>query len=320
MNRLARTYLDQYCYRGSSDVSKFNKIIDSLNNIVDSLDNKKPCPNNNDKLVDSFAKIFEKLNKVISDIDKCKNSFKETNENKKMIDNLTKMMDQLDKIVKEISCCEKNSKELENLKDKLTNKNKEINDALKDLETKGEQKVKQQLDDLKKKQKEDLDSAIKDLEEKQKEDNSNLKDLLNKFNDEKWIIGEYKWMPVDSKMPEGWVKVDIAQGYTLVQGSEDGKTSGKVKSHNHNFIGNSGVWSVYKIVYGNGLTNGAKDCIFPYINNLNQALVAYSTAESGSNLDKNQTDNLASGIFAELWQYQGKEKNNFNKISVMGMI
>lgn len=83
--------------------------------------------------------------------------------------------------------------------------------------------------------------------------------LLNKFKNQlkecqeknktldgkqsQWIVGEYKWMAPGSSMSDGWVKVKINKGLTLVEGDEKGETTGSVGKHAHKFWNNYGVWA-----------------------------------------------------------------------------
>ncbi|MBE4703787.1 hypothetical protein [Spiroplasma platyhelix] len=179
--------------------------------------------------------------------------------------NICDVIDGLGKVVEEIECNKKSAKESEKIK-------KDIREETTELITEAKEE---------------------------------LLTLINKVDSEKWVIGEYKWMPVGSKMPEGWIKIDLGQGQTLVQGIEAGKTEGIVKSHSHFFPYEFGVWATHKVIYGKGTATGADDVLFPYVNDIKDAAVLFNTAGYGGNLSEDQKENLAAGTYAELWQYKG---------------
>ncbi|WP_342218309.1 hypothetical protein [Spiroplasma endosymbiont of Amphimallon solstitiale] len=112
----------------------------------------------------------------------------------------------------QLKACREKNKKLEGLEDKV-------------------KKLEEDLKECKEKRKE-LEAQLKECKEKREELEEQLKDCQekNKKSDEskgQWIPSEYKWMPVGSKMPEGWVKVDLAKGLTIVQSDKEGQTSGR---------------------------------------------------------------------------------------------
>lgn len=324
MSKLIKMYSDDFCKKvNNNGNSRLIQVLEGLNRVVDEISNyKKTCNENNEitRLVDSFNKIFEK-------IDGCKMN----NENTSEISNLVKIIDKLSQTINRISCCDKITKELEKLNKQLKEK---LEEQLKQLEKKCREELEEQLQDLKniqekelKKLKKEKDQQlleleekckeelkfqlkqlekkykeqVKEIQEKQDEKDINLEKILNRFNCDKWIIGEYKWMPVDSKMPKGWVRVSLADGFTLVQGSKSGLTKGNILFHNHGFINNNSVWTLptKEMYYVNrpGVSGGAD--YTPVVKVVSGALMTETTAFSGSE------NNLAAGSFAELWQYQG---------------
>lgn len=156
-------------------------------------------------------------------------------------------------------------------------------------------KASKEIDKAVKKVKEETEAAIKAAKEE-------WAALLKKFNSEKWVVGEYKWMPVGSRMPEGWTKVDLPKGLTLVQGSELGETTGEVKKHRHSFPNDRNVWlfdkgSMFFMNRPAGETTA--EHYIPFTKEFEENAVSGHTAYEGT--DKN----LAAGKFAELWQYKG---------------
>lgn len=158
---------------------------------------------------------------------------------------------------------------------------------------------------------EGLEDKVKKLEEDLKE----CKEKNKKSDESKgqWIPGEYKWMPVGSKMPEGWVKVNFAKGLTMVQGDKEGQTSGSVGKHNHTFLNNAEVWTTpasTKITFINKRTSGSLGSKYvPFLGSYNQLWGSKTTNDTGKGIS-NTVNNLAAGIFAELWQYQGENSSS----------
>ncbi|KAI93175.1 hypothetical protein [Spiroplasma melliferum] len=152
-----------------------------------------------------------------------------------------------------------------------------------------------------------IDEKIKSLEEKQNQIINNLEDKLNK---EKWIIGEYKWMPVGSKMPSGWVKVNMTEGHTLIAGRTAGVTSGSVGKHAHDSANNNSVWALRNPNRGFSFINdrdggriGQK--YMPFLHDYNDLiLIKPNASDTGKGISKTN-DNMAAGLIAELWQYKG---------------
>lgn len=152
-----------------------------------------------------------------------------------------------------------------------------------------------------------IDEKIKSLEEKQNQIINNLEDKLNK---EKWIIGEYKWMPVGSKMPSGWVKVNMTEGHTLIAGRTAGVTSGSVGKHAHDSANNNSVWALRNPNRGFSFINdrdggriGQK--YMPFLHDYNDLiLIKQNASDTGKGISKTN-DNMAAGLIAELWQYKG---------------
>ncbi|MBP1526177.1 MAG: hypothetical protein H9Q67_06780 [Spiroplasma ixodetis] len=120
-------------------------------------------------------------------------------------------------------------------------------------------------------------------------------------------------MPVGSKMPEGWVKVDLAKGLTIVQSDKEGKTSGSVGKHNHTFLNNGQVWTtpaLAKIVFINERTSGSLGSEYvPFLGSYTHLWGSKTTADTGKGIS-NTENNLVAGIFAELWQYQGENSSS----------
>ncbi|MBE4703788.1 hypothetical protein [Spiroplasma platyhelix] len=164
----------------------------------------------------------------------------------------------------------------------------------------------------------EIEKAKKEIEEKTDNSIESVKEewlaLLEKFNSEKWVIGEYKWMPIGSKMPEGWVKVELTAGQTLIQGDKEGNTAGEVKEHYHDFFGKRQCISI------------PHDQTFYAMNRptnieLDPETFIQFTRREAPTIGLTRTDpvggtnNLAAGKFAELWQYKGidEKKKNMKK-------
>ncbi|WP_338975545.1 hypothetical protein [Spiroplasma endosymbiont of Monopis laevigella] len=193
--------------------------------------------------------------------------------------------------------------------EKLNKKLQETANELEEIISLYAKSVKESLDKSKK---------IKELEDKINELEAQLKACRekNKKLDEskgQWIPGEYKWMPVGSKMPEGWVKVDLAKGLTIVQSDKEGQTSGSVGKHNHTFLNNGQVWTTpasAKLAFINERTSGSLGSKYvPFLGSYNDLLRTKTTADTGKGIS-NTENNLAAGIFAELWQYQGENSSS----------
>lgn len=175
-------------------------------------------------------------------------------------ENICDMIDGLGKVVDEIDCAKKICKEVEKVKKEM------------------EAKTNKSIEDAK----------------------AELLDLLNKFNKEKWVVGEYKWMPVGSKMPYGWVKVELEEGQTLVEGTKEGLTTGAVKKHSHAFPQGNSVWTFHDGMFFINKSAATIDEDYqPGVKDSANSLVVDRTAEEGTD------NNLAAGKFAELWQYKG---------------
>lgn len=209
---------------------------------------------------------------------------------------------------------ETNEKIANAIKDSTVNVDEKISVAI----TESEAKVDQKIIALEEKHREEnsknlieitntIDEKIKSLEEKQNQIINNLEDKLNK---EKWIIGEYKWMPVGSKMPSGWVKVNITDGHTLIAGRTAGVTSGSVGKHAHDSANNNSVWALrnpnrgFSFIHDrDGGLIGRK--YMPFLHDYNDLIMIKPNAsDSGKGISKTN-DNMAAGLIAELWQYKG---------------
>lgn len=197
------------------------------------------------------------------------------------------------------------------LKDLKTKQTEELIDKLDDLENKRKKDVTEQLSELENKRKEEVNKALKDLDIKHTD---GKKDLEHKLTRERWIIGEYKWMPIGAKMPDGWIKIDLADGYTLVQGRKVGETTGSVKRHNHLFDKNDFAWAVRRGLDGKAKVaftpnnvggESRSDQLIPFIKTWNDSIFIDQTSFEGEGLEPEQKGNLAAGMFAELWQYKG---------------
>ncbi|MGL5268474.1 MAG: hypothetical protein ACRC8P_01710 [Spiroplasma sp.] len=197
------------------------------------------------------------------------------------------------------------------LKDQKTRQTDEINDKLEELENKRKKEVFEQLNELENKRKEEVTKSLKELDTRHTDAK---KDIENKLTRERWIIGEYKWMSIGSKMPDGWIKIDLLDGYTLVQGKKVGETTGSVKKHNHLFGKNDFAWSIRRGLDGKAKVaftpnnvggESREDQLIPFIKTWNDSLFIDSTSFEGDGLEPEQKGNLAAGLFAELWQYKG---------------
>jgi hypothetical protein len=113
-----------------------------------------------------------------------------------------------------------------------------------------------------------------------------------------WIVGEYKWVKIGTPMPAGWEKVALEQGHTLVGGTAEGTTSGQVIKHTHDF--NSDDTFVSSAPTKS--RSDGNDVNFTYVYSRTYTNVVgktTTTIDGGSN-------NLAAGIYAELWVYVGE--------------
>ena len=198
----------------------------------------------------------------------------------------------------------------DNTNQKLTDLESNTDQKITDAVAASEKNTDKKLTGLENKTAEQIADAIK---ESKTDVDQKLNDLESKLNKEKWIIGEYKWMPVGSKMPEGWVKVDIPEGHTLVEGHLTGVTPGNVGKHKHTFNDNFFVLTIKrndagnnaKLYFINERTAGAiGKKLIPFVNNINDTTVIMLTDDKGQGISKTN-DNMAAGLLSELWQYKG---------------
>ncbi|WP_395473309.1 hypothetical protein [Spiroplasma endosymbiont of Nomada rufipes] len=206
--------------------------------------------------------------------------------------------DKIDESEEQLKACREKNKKLEGLEDKV----KKLEEDLKECRAKRED-LENQLKECKAKR-EELEAQLKDCQEKNKKSDESKR---------QWIPGEYKWMPVGSKMPEGWVKVDLAKGLTIVQSDKEGKTLGSVGKHNHTFLNNAQVWTTpasARIAFINERTSGSLGSKYvPFLGSYTHLWGSKTTADTGKGIS-NTENNLAAGIFAELWQYQGENSSS----------
>jgi hypothetical protein len=113
-----------------------------------------------------------------------------------------------------------------------------------------------------------------------------------------WIVGEYKWVKIGTPMPAGWEKVALEQGHTLVGGTSEGTTSGQVINHTHDFSSDG----TFAYSVSSKSRHDGNDTNFTYLYDKTYRNVigkTTTTVDGGSN-------NLAAGMYAELWVYVGE--------------
>lgn len=144
-----------------------------------------------------------------------------------------------------------------------------------------------------------------------------INEINNKTN-ASWIPGEYKWMsPLVTTMPEGWKKVLVKDGYTLIQSYDvpySAISLGEVGEHKHGIGRNRDVnlggivaeTSDNKVNTQIGIARGSLPTTGEYIYSFP---VLKSDHESNEFYCYDETrlssgnENLAAGMYATLWVY-----------------
>ena len=127
-----------------------------------------------------------------------------------------------------------------------------------------------------------------------------------------WIVGEYKWVKIGTPMPAGWKKIDLEQGLTLVGGTSEGTTSGVNKTVNLDYVGGNFyalTWDGnYKFNWEKGGTGSSGEGYQAYIptNHKPSMTNLKEMVKQNFSSDVHSDDNLAAGIYAELWVYIGE--------------
>lgn len=128
-----------------------------------------------------------------------------------------------------------------------------------------------------------------------------------------WIPGEFKWMPIQiDNMPDGWKKIKLDDGITLISGNEEKITPGEVKKHKHP-VGDADTQGIEKFVTidNDGLTTHTvkDDESGNYYPNAKTPDSFHSHFYTNDNLNENKNDyNVPAGISASLWQYDPQNK------------
>ena len=289
---------------GLDKAKKIKELEDEIDQLKKQL---KACQAEKDELAKQLKDCQDK-NKNTGDLqDKIKELEDKIAELEKQLKDCQAKKEELEKQLKD---CQAKNEELEKQLKACEDKNKKLTEDLKESQNKREE-LEAQLKDCQDKNKNtsDLENKIKELEDKIAELEKQLKDCQDKNKKPEgqgqWIIGEYKWVPIGTKMPSGWVKVPLDKGLTLIQGDAEGKTAGDIKKHNHTFLNNNYMWSVKpgpgKMAFINERTSGSLGHKYvPFLNNSNDFVLLKGTGDAGE-----VENNYAAGIYAELWQYQG---------------
>ncbi|AHI52485.1 hypothetical protein [Spiroplasma culicicola] len=146
-----------------------------------------------------------------------------------------------------------------------------------------------------------IENTLKLANKKYDEDIKELKKRIKEIDDNKWIIGERKWVKIGTPLLSGWKKVELPSGFTLVSGISEGLTTGENKEHSH-----SGEALLSNKASG-GQGGVPWSSSFPSSLNIYGAFLGVPKlaldikTEGGKN-------NLSAGMFSDLWEYIGSKE------------